>query len=55
MDIVDITQNFLNNTILIFRQSLTREPLVSCHVLIYHCSDFRGMEMNLRRLTEVTE
>ena len=55
MDIVDITQNFLNNTILIIRQSLTREPLVSCHVLICHCSDFRGMEMNLRRLTEVTE
>ena len=46
MDIVDITQNFLNNTTLIFRQLLTREPLVSFHVLICHCLDFRGMEMN---------
>ena len=57
MDIVDITQNFLNNTntTLIFRQPLTREPLVSCHVLICHCLDFRGMEMNWGRFTEVTK
>ena len=57
MDIVDITHNFLNstNTTLIFRQPLTREPLVSCHVLICHCLDFRGMEMNLGRFTEVTK
>ena len=57
MDIVGITHNFLNstNTTLIFRQPLTREPLVSCHVLICHCLDFRGMEMNLGRFTEVTK
>lgn len=57
MDIVDITQNFLNNTntTLIFRQPLTREPLVSCHVLICRCLDFRGMGRNLRRFTEVTK
>ena len=42
---VDITQNFLNNTTLILRQPLTREPLVSSHVQICHCSDFRGWEL----------
>ena len=52
---VDITQNFLNNTTLILRQPLTREPLVSSHVQICHCSNFRGMGIDLRRLTEVTE
>ena len=45
---VDITQNFLDNTTLIFRQPLTRELLVSCHLLICNCSDFREMGMNLR-------
>ena len=48
MRLVDITQNFLDNTTLIFRQPLTRELLVSCHLLICNCSDFREMGMNLR-------